>query len=835
MTSRNVDRYSGPRTKRPRTSRERADSNRYNVEALSQSANNTAREAYLDARLGGTPAQVPKAPTASGTSARDQDTFFGPETKSYELPPITSAKISKDQGPRPSEEEALIGDMQAAIDKTDRLIAPKVPAKAKPSRSKSQPEGQETKTRGGAQTPSEVEKDQVRNINKTFKKIATAPLPPRIQARPPPLRFGGRFRQGVGIGFKAIGGTVGGVVAAALGIAAGFGLSKLFSLAKSQIEFAARGKTFPVYGNDVVTPVTFVETKEEADIWSKYEKRYGYYVTNGFTHVPNIYPEKPPYWDELPEYATWSRDDWIKDMDKKFASRAKARIPGWDPSIETENNVYMERIRAMDLEQIGRVEKDVVELLQEGEESSIVAYDLSREFLPSVANFVKTAIETRYGIDPSMETIEPNGEPEPAPVEPDAEGGAIGGEDGGEIGGDTEGDLEDGLEGGATDEPDDETPDVIITPDEQTSDVTPIDTETGNPSVDDAAHDHSRDVVLPIRRRPGGGGSGVGGGDVVVPDPANAPIKAPDGKVEFDPIPDGGNQLGFSNSSSGAAFPVSGGFNIFLARELFAWASAVYDNDGNYYDKIKTHYKCYESHSADGTLKMLMGYDQDESIIAIRGTTNASNWVNNLDVRLAKVTPVQSGIPVHLVAQLHRGFYNAYLACRPSILEFLRRFRRDKVFMTGHSLGGAVAHIASLEIKRSLVYSFGAPKFCMEDCVTYMDKQTKSLDSMKVINWRVVVRGDPIPELPPLYWFKKLDHVAIFHNGGWGIGEIGLKVPHQTTLQNHSRKSYYTNLRNWPVLGESIRYNVRAGQFQDTQFPILSAKAFGSKRKRGYI
>lgn len=52
---------------------------------------------------------------------------------------------------------------------------------------------------------------------------------------------------------------------------------------------------------------------------------------------------------------------------------------------------------------------------------------------------------------------------------------------------------------------------------------------------------------------------------------------------------------------------------------------------------------------------------------------------------------------------IHQGFYNAFQSVegymRSEVQKLLAQFRGAKIFVTGHSLGGALATVAALDIK----------------------------------------------------------------------------------------------------------------------------------------
>ena len=94
--------------------------------------------------------------------------------------------------------------------------------------------------------------------------------------------------------------------------------------------------------------------------------------------------------------------------------------------------------------------------------------------------------------------------------------------------------------------------------------------------------------------------------------------------------------------------------------------------------------------------------NQRELVVAIRGTTNLTNFVANIDQRPRVVDD-------HLV---HNGYFQHYKLIESSLFDDVSDFLRDgdlrngvQVTLVGHSLGGAVATIASTFLRD--LYSSG--------------------------------------------------------------------------------------------------------------------------------
>ena len=146
------------------------------------------------------------------------------------------------------------------------------------------------------------------------------------------------------------------------------------------------------------------------------------------------------------------------------------------------------------------------------------------------------------------------------------------------------------------------------------------------------------------------------------------------------------------------------------------YCKAIYDSGGDQKDEVAFEVK------QEGGI----------SIIVIRGTANADNVQSDIDVRL--VSDVRTGI------RLHKGFRDAAITVM-QIIDTTKTLEHT-VYVTGHSLGGAVAQIIGMWLhirgKNVQIYSYGSPK--VSDQV---------LSGGQPTHWRVVRRSDPIPFTPP--------------------------------------------------------------------------------------
>jgi lipase (class 3) len=129
------------------------------------------------------------------------------------------------------------------------------------------------------------------------------------------------------------------------------------------------------------------------------------------------------------------------------------------------------------------------------------------------------------------------------------------------------------------------------------------------------------------------------------------------------------------------------------------------------------------------------------AVLAFRGTANAADWqinLNALRIPLPKVKGVE----------IHTGFWDAFEDMAPRIAEAVNEYVPDNLglYITGHSLGGALAQIASAMLERdnlAACYTYGSPRVA-----------TINFDiCVKCPHYRLVNQWDLVPGVPaPTPW-----------------------------------------------------------------------------------
>ena len=101
---------------------------------------------------------------------------------------------------------------------------------------------------------------------------------------------------------------------------------------------------------------------------------------------------------------------------------------------------------------------------------------------------------------------------------------------------------------------------------------------------------------------------------------------------------------------------------------------------------------------------------------------------------------------------MHRGFYNAYSGVaslvRAEVSRLMSLFKGAKLVITGHSLGGALAALCSLDMKSlhgkvDYVYTFGQPRVGNQNFANFIQAQ--------IPNYFIFIDyADTVPHVPTM-------------------------------------------------------------------------------------
>lgn len=154
----------------------------------------------------------------------------------------------------------------------------------------------------------------------------------------------------------------------------------------------------------------------------------------------------------------------------------------------------------------------------------------------------------------------------------------------------------------------------------------------------------------------------------------------------------------------------------------------------------------FENKATDTQGLFGVAYD-NTAVIAFRGSeeTGITDWITDLKF-VQQVYPYGENSKN---IKVHYGFIDAYKSVRDAVLKEAKSTPHKRILLTGHSLGGALAMLAALDIqynqpdKDIVCYTLGSPKVGNAEFVKSYNKRVPK-------TFRIVNVGDSVPGLPPL-------------------------------------------------------------------------------------
>jgi triacylglycerol lipase len=147
--------------------------------------------------------------------------------------------------------------------------------------------------------------------------------------------------------------------------------------------------------------------------------------------------------------------------------------------------------------------------------------------------------------------------------------------------------------------------------------------------------------------------------------------------------------------------------------------------------------------------------NRDVILVAFRGTDRLNDFITNLNI-LYKRSPIGGFV--------HRGFMSAVVSFWPDLLQYVRAHRTtdQRVWFTGHSLGGALAVLASIKthfedgVPVAGVYTFGQP------CIGTVGFCTSFSNRCPYPLYRFVNHTDAVADAPMITLLEHVGEVRYF-------------------------------------------------------------------------
>ena len=157
------------------------------------------------------------------------------------------------------------------------------------------------------------------------------------------------------------------------------------------------------------------------------------------------------------------------------------------------------------------------------------------------------------------------------------------------------------------------------------------------------------------------------------------------------------------------------------------------------------------------------------AVVVFRGTnfTEIPDWYRNL----------RADFDESPRGRFHHGFHRAYHDVRPEVLRFLETQKPTTLWVTGHSLGGAMAVACGVDLRlntelKATLVTFGQPRYADERGARWIDQQYAGR------YMRFVHGADIVPSVP--FYVPRFFPYA--HAGNLVAMEAGEVIASQSTL-----------------------------------------------------
>ncbi len=239
-------------------------------------------------------------------------------------------------------------------------------------------------------------------------------------------------------------------------------------------------------------------------------------------------------------------------------------------------------------------------------------------------------------------------------------------------------------------------------------------------------------------------------------------------------------------------------------------------------------------HEPQSDTYAIMGSSANTLVIAFRGTASSTNIMTDLKAWSMPYPPHPHlssmdtyGTSVHSVSEkifsapvrVHTGFYSAWSSnnfnstVMDAVTAAVKKMdgQDPKIFVTGHSLGGALACLAAVEIKQAVknakmtVYTFGSPRVGNAAFGAYSNSLISDF-------WQVVRTEDPVARIPKGWAYKRSGQRVI-------LGSHGNMAVHP----NYFEVSLFSHVGGKVSEHRLMNYGMGISQFIKAQYvPLLS-------------
>lgn len=156
-------------------------------------------------------------------------------------------------------------------------------------------------------------------------------------------------------------------------------------------------------------------------------------------------------------------------------------------------------------------------------------------------------------------------------------------------------------------------------------------------------------------------------------------------------------------------------------------------------------------------------------IVSFRGSVNTRNWIDDFDFGWYPIRNWNQGCGSN--CNISHGFYKCYVSLRAQMLAAITLITKQygaqtKIAITGHSLGAALAELATWDLLATgyqVVSSitFGTPRVGNPTWASNFASHSPATI------WRVIHHRDPVPHLPPQFLnYRHAPQEVWYYKGG---------------------------------------------------------------------
>lgn len=175
-----------------------------------------------------------------------------------------------------------------------------------------------------------------------------------------------------------------------------------------------------------------------------------------------------------------------------------------------------------------------------------------------------------------------------------------------------------------------------------------------------------------------------------------------------------------------------------------------------------------------------------EIIIAFRGTSSTPNWISNLIASQKKFKYIKED------CLTHRGFTDIYSSARSEIISALSKLSPSKtLYVTGHSLGGALASLCAIDIAANTPYTspnlftYGSPRVGDPTFAKVFSKYVRN-------SYRIANPFDIVTHAPPSIYKRPKREKKYYYSHVQTLSSLSFQ--NGSVSSNHIISSYFTEL-----------------------------------------